>query len=239
MRIDVVFLIITIILFIISVFVSNSSIDQEFDSDINTSLEPYRKDIDRVFYINLDKRPDRDNQVSEQLQKYFSDKPIKRLSAILDEDNGEIGCLKSHIMMLKYALDNHPGENILFCEDDLEFIEDPRPYLNKIDRPWDVIMLAHNTFKKRDVNKNLIRLLDTQTASAYLVNGNYVEKLYDNLAESLQDYERTGIWKHENWNDQCWKTLQPKGKWYTFRDRIAKQRESYSNIQKFVVNYGV
>lgn len=238
MRIDVVFLIITIILFIISIFMSNSSMEQEWDSEINTSLEPYRNDIDRVFYINLDKRPDRNSQVSEQLQKYFSDKPIKRLSAILDEGNGAIGCLKSHIMMLRYALDNHPGENILFCEDDLEFIEDPRPYLNKIDRPWDVIMLAHNTFKKREEN-NLIRLLDTQTASAYLVNGEYVKNLYDNLSESLQDYESTGIWKVENWNDQCWKKLQPKGRWYTFRDRIAKQRESYSDIQKGVVDYGV
>ena len=37
--------------------------------------------------------------------------------------------------------------------------------------------------------------------------------------------------------DQYWKLLQPDNNWYLMNPKIGKQRESYSDIQKTIVNY--
>lgn len=42
---------------------------------------------------------------------------------------------------------------------------------------------------------------------------------------------------HELHADQCWKQLQ-RDKWYTTKPVLGYQRESYSDIERRVTNYG-
>lgn len=201
--------------------------------------------VDYILYINLDHRKDRDNSTKKELKKYFPDITPNRISAVLTPENGAIGCLKSHISMCKYALENFRGGNILFCEDDIEFIENPVKYLqiffnDKKFRDWDVLMIGHNTYNSMDThNENVIRILGSQTTSCYLIKYQYISKLLSVYENCLKDFNNTKIWKTEHCSDQCWKVLQPIDKWYTFKTRICKQRESYSDIQKGVVNYNL
>lgn len=201
--------------------------------------------IDTIFYINLDHRKDRNKDTINELKKNFPGIYTKRFSSVYDKNNGAIGCLKSHIMMLKYALENHPGQNILFCEDDIQFLHNPKKYLKiflsdkKLDN-WNVLMLAHNTYKhEKTHNKNILKIVDSQTGSCYLVRGNYIPILLKNYENALTHYEQSGIWKDEYCNDQCWKILQKRDHWYTIMPRLCKQRIGYSDIQKGVVNYNV
>lgn len=201
--------------------------------------------VDKIIYINLDHRIDRNQEIIEELTTYFPDTPIIRLSAIYQPDNGALGCLQSHIMMLKYALYNFPGENVLFCEDDLQFLKDPKGYIYNVSNDnkfnnWDVVMVADNTNKsKKTENKKIVKVSDSQTASCYLVKSYYIPKILEIFEKDLEIYNTTKIWKTLYCNDQSWKILQKKDNWYAFTDKIASQRKSYSDIEKKVVDYKV
>ena len=101
-------------------------------------------------------------------------------------------------------------------------------------------MLGHNTYRsKKTKNKKIIKILESQTGSCYLVNGKYVKKILDIFERDLEKYNKDQIWKSEYCNDQSWKVLQPIDKWYTFSDRICLQQQSFSDIEKKVVNYNL
>ena len=200
--------------------------------------------VDKIFYINLKKRVDRDENMKKQLSIFPQDK-ILRFDAI-EEKNGAVGCLKSHIKMIEYALENCPRQNIMICEDDIDFLESPLNYINDFFKNpelliiWDVIMLSHNTQKQENTKyNNIIRLRESQTSACYIINYRYINTLLNIYKNSLKNYEISGLWKEEYCSDQCWKKLQIKDNWYTFKKRICKQIESYSDIEKKIVYYGV
>ena len=199
--------------------------------------------VDKIIYINLDHRVDRNQQIIKELTTYFPDTHVIRLSAIYQPDNGAVGCLQSHIMMLKYALHNFPGENVLFCEDDLKFLKNPKGYIHTLANDdkfynWNVVLLADNINKsKKTGNKKIVKVLDSQTSSCYLVKSDYIPEMLEIFEKYLGIYNATKIWKNSYCNDQSWKILQKKDNWYAFTDKIALQRESYSDILKKVVDY--
>ena len=175
----------------------------------------------------------------------FPKDTILRLDAI-KEEKGALGCLKSHIKMLEYSLKNFPKQNIMFCEDDIEFLENPLNFINEFfNNPelliiWDVIMLSNNTRKKEDTKyNNIIRVRESQTSSCYIINYRYINILLDIYKNSLKNYEISGLWKDEYCTDQAWKKLQSEDNWYTFKKRICKQIESYSDIENKIVDYKV
>ena len=80
--------------------------------------------IDKIIYINLDHRTDRNKEMLEHFEKYNIPKDkIVRLSATKHE-KGNIGVYKSHIRALQYAIDNNLS-NILIVEDDFDFNYSP------------------------------------------------------------------------------------------------------------------
>jgi len=76
---------------------------------------------------------------------------------------------------------------ILILEDDAELntsIDDFNNNLNEMlkyiaTNKWDVIMLATASATKTNINgqKNIVKLSDATTSSAYIINRNYVDKL--------------------------------------------------------------
>jgi glycosyl transferase family 25 len=205
--------------------------------------------IDKIYYINLENRTDRKEQFLNNFTKYDIENinRIERIDAIKTPENGAVGCLLSHIKALETAQKDNT-DIVLICEDDLQLdIEKTNKVIDYIVdniSNWDVILLAHNIIEKQNLNHKIhnnieiIKILDSQTASGYVVNKNYIDKLLNNLKSSYNSYKKDNIWKpYEHANDQCWKTLQKKDNWFATIPSIGFQRGSHSDIQNKYVNY--
>jgi len=208
--------------------------------DDKMKLKDFSKKYDiPVLYINLEKRKDRNERMIKTLSIFPT---VERIDAVYNMEKGALGCLYSHIKMLKYAMEKYPGKDVMFCEDDLEFVVDPRLFLyNFYERnmAWDVLVIANYTQQSiPTAYKDLLRTFDSQTCACYLVKSNYIQKILNVFEESLAIYNRFGVWNDLiNCTDQCWKTLQKVDMWFVPEKIIAKQYENYSDIEKKVVNY--
>jgi len=69
----------------------------------------------------LEERKDRRKSCEDLLNKIFEKDKIIRFNAIKD-NNGAIGCTKSHIECLKLAIENE-WDNVLIVEDDIILTE--------------------------------------------------------------------------------------------------------------------
>jgi GR25 family glycosyltransferase involved in LPS biosynthesis len=157
--------------------------------------------------------------------------------------------LQSHILALRTAIrENDENQSILICEDDCELINKKLlcEKIKSIDLlNWDCIILAHNTITSESINQDITKIISSQTGSCYLIKVSYAKKLLNIFERDFWEYCRTGEWKSIYCNDQSWKELQDKDNWFTLdlEPRMAKQRESYSesysDIQKVIVNYNV
>jgi len=195
--------------------------------------------FDKVVYINLDHRTDRKEEIENELKSIGIDK-YERFPGIKHE-YPQAGCTASHLNVLKMARDKG-YKNILIFEDDFEFIVPKDIFWKEIEKikdiDYDVIMLSYNLNNSIPFNDTLLKVLDAQTASGYLVNSTFYNTLIDNLETALQKLIET----REHWlyiNDQYWKAIQPQNKWYAFKLRLGKQRKSHSNLQYGTVNYKV
>ena len=74
----------------------------------------------------------------------------------------------------------------------------------------------------------LKKVKDAQTASAYIVNEKYYDKLIELYEWAMPLLDTTGShWIYAN--DQVWKKLQPNDKWYCFTERIGIQSDGFSD----------
>lgn len=99
-------------------------------------------------------------------------------------------------------------------------------------------MLSYNLHKYEEIKDECVnRLLFSQTASGYLVNSHYYDKLINLYEKTMPLLEKTR--QHWNYaNDIVWKDLQKTDNWYYFKTRIGKQRAGYSNHANKVVDLG-
>jgi GR25 family glycosyltransferase involved in LPS biosynthesis len=168
--------------------------------------------------------------------------PFERFSAIKGKP-GLVGCGYSHTAVLKEAK-ARGYESVLIFEDDVEFLVDKEMLWSTLEtvsnelQSFDVIMLAYNIQHSTKHSENLLRVLEASTASAYIVHSGMYDTLialYEEAMPQLQSSGRHWIYA----NDQIWKQLQPKTRWYATALRLAKQRASYSDNAEAFVDYGV
>ncbi|CNI40155.1 glycosyltransferase family 25 protein [Yersinia intermedia] len=156
--------------------------------------------VEKVIYINLKTRPDRDANIQELLQKFniAKDKVI-RFEAI-EEKPGYIGCAKSHEAVLKMAKE-HEWDNILILEDDIVFNDDVESialvnrFLSMLKiTTWDVAMLTANYYHVMPFinDNNFLRLKSAHCSCAYLVNKNYYQTLIDDVSEAVRKLDAGG-----------------------------------------------
>ena len=196
-----------------------------------------------ALYINLENRKDRKNHIENGLKKVgFIN--FSRCNAILDINKGYIGCYKSHLECLKLARENNYS-NVIIFEDDFEFTIDKYEfnyllnYILNID--YDVFMLSYNTLPSYITETQypiLRKIKNTQTASGYIVNRKYYDKLISNYQEALTLLEKTDNYSSYA-NDQYWKSLQETDNWLCYKKRVGIQFQSFSDIAKTTVNYRV
>jgi len=197
--------------------------------------------IAHIFYVNLDKRIDRKEEIERELTNYGLE--AERFPAIYFPEEGIVGCGKSHLQVLELAK-SRKYPNVLILEDDFYFVEPKDVLENELSKlfefkpNFDVCFLSYNLEHYYIDNDNsfLTRTKFSTTASGYLVNGHYYDKLIDLYKESIPKLEST----KKHWiyaNDQIWKILQEVDEWYCFTKRLGKQRDGFSDNGNKYVSY--
>jgi hypothetical protein len=205
--------------------------------------------IDVVYYINLEHRTDRKDQVEEELSKLgVPESKIVRIDAVYNPEHGGLGCSASHIKAYQTFLQS-PHTTCLILEDDFMFVKPPaevRTFFTKLNNiSYDVCMLSANenapSFRTelQPENPFLRKVMDAQTASAYCVHKSFAPTLLQTVQEGYALLKQHPSNKSEYMNDMYWKRLQPNATWYIATPVLGIQRESYSDIEKGLMNYGV
>jgi GR25 family glycosyltransferase involved in LPS biosynthesis len=206
----------------------------------------------KTYIINLDERKDRYNQIYNECVK-INLYNFERFSAIKPDINdikksnlmnpskiwkkdvqylkSACGCKMSHLEVLKKAL-HDKEEYILIVEDDIVFEENILIYLNlgliylkKVD--WDIFFITTNLKKKDDaikVNNNVLKIKNGLTTTAQLFKRTNINNIINVIENSDIEIDNT-------YNDY----LDEK---YCLYPMSAYQRESYSDINKVIMNYG-
>ena len=196
--------------------------------------------IDKIIFINLEKRKDRLLEIENELDKFNLE--YERFNAI-EHECGIVGCGFSHLAVLKIAKEKN-YKNILILEDDFTFIVTKEEFEMELNRffnnvsEYDVCMISCNVKEKETIDKLpfIDRIIFGQTASGYIVNNHYFDKLIELYEYNIPLLEKT----REHWtyaNDIVWKQLQEKDKWFFINKRIGKQRAGYSDNNERYCDY--
>lgn len=200
--------------------------------------------IDKIFYINLEKRQDRKAEIESELSEFDLMSNSERYNAI-ENSMGILGCTMSHLNVFKLAKERG-YKNVLILEDDFTFIVSKEEFEqnlklffdNEID--YDVLMLSYNLIRNEPVDEFpfIGKVIEAQTASSYIVNSRYYDKLINLYEYAIPLLSTTA--EHWNYaNDQIWKCLQKKDNWYYFTQRIGRQRPSYSDNSECFMDHGL
>ena len=198
--------------------------------------------IDKIMYINLNRRTDRREQIENELTVMgLMDKSI-RFEAIDRPGKGIVGCTYSHLECLKYARDQK-WKNVLILEDDFTFTMSKEAFEKNLsdffetNLPYDVCMISYLLFQSEPTEYPfLTKVNEAQTASGYIVH----EKFYDVLIHLYEYFAPILDETMEHWhyaNDQIWKHLQPSNQWYCLTTRCGKQRSGYSDNAQCYFDY--
>jgi glycosyl transferase family 25 len=233
-------------LLIQSIQQKNDEIKEEIKEEINDNEVKFDF-IEKVIYINLEKRKDRREQIEKELAIYFPPEKIVRFNAFY-ENVGPVGCTKSHIGALEMAIENK-WENCLIVEDDIEWKKNDefnnlyKKLKNILKNTYDVIVL--NSYDSRTYNKTTYKLECCRSTGAYICNSSYYKTILDNFKESLALLIAYRIKVPLNINnkfslyniDEYWQKLQKKDKWYIVAPSICIQKSGYSDCIKGMANY--
>jgi len=198
------------------------------------------------YYINLDKREDRKNNIEYIINKYTLFSNIIRFSAIKNT-NGAIGCAMSHYTLLCELEKNTSNENnYIILEDDFlifnesnfnMFVNDYNIIKND---DWDLIVLTPrgDTVKNYNkyINNNFYRIENNQTATGYIIKKHFIPILKKLFKIGLENMLR-GESPEQNALDQIWKSLQKDNIFLYYKFVFAGQMPGYSDIEKRVTNY--
>jgi glycosyl transferase family 25 len=164
--------------------------------------------IEHVFYINLEKRKDRREQIEAELVKY--DIPFERFEAI-ERSQGILGCGLSHMAVFKLAKERG-YKNVLIFEDDFTFLSSKQEVEEELTKffdsqlEYDICMLAYNVDEDEPVkNCDFVRrILVGQSAAAYIVNCRYYDTLIALFEWAMPLLEQTKAhWTYDGFSDNA------------------------------------
>jgi glycosyl transferase family 25 len=191
------------------------------------------ENIEKIIYINLDKREDRKKEITEQfLNIKLPEEKIIRFSAI-ETSYPNTGCNLSHAGVLRLAHKMNL-KNVLILEDDCNFIDDMILINNNLQRfftdikDWDVLLFTETKIKE-PVNGYLSICVNTTNACGYLVNNHMFLKLAQ-LFEDMAVFLDLTQFHWEFQNDIVWNRFMDTKKWYCFNKRLVYQRPGFSDL---------
>jgi GR25 family glycosyltransferase involved in LPS biosynthesis len=197
-----------------------------------------------MLYINLSHRTDRKHHIEQQLHKIQPLSPnIHRIDAVLETMCGHLGCGKSHVKALEYAI-SQGWESVLIVEDDMEFTESSETLIDRIRAasavPWDVLMLGSGSKEVSALEYPFIEKVHRATcAHAYIVRQHYYTTLLDNfqnailtltkelyyhIAQSVAKGNAPTKLHYCSAIDQTWSQLQARDTFYLFNPQLSLQK---------------
>ena len=155
-----------------------------------------KKIADSGFYINLEKRTDRKNNIESQLHK-LGLVGVERFNAITSLRSPQLGCNKSHYTLFENFIKTD-GEVLLVLEDDCLFLdviyEESDEIINDIfSVEWDIFWLGCKNRRSPLPNKNNTYFTtSTSHAQSYLIKKKLCEHIlntypFDSLNNILID----------------------------------------------------
>ena len=208
--------------------------------------------IDHSYYINLDKRTDRDIHTRNQVLPFFDlqEGEFSRFSAIDTSSEPtlplrSVGCAMSHLSIFKDAIEKE-YKTIFVFEDDFipiiqsdEMVSNWNYFINNFPS-FNICQIAYNDIEKaKPLNDSNIVYTSSniQTTSAYIIKVEFAKKIFKTISDSIeclklnQDPNIHAI-------DQCWKKFQSLDhQWYLLK-RSGVQACDYSDIEGKLVSYG-
>lgn len=186
--------------------------------------------FDAIYCINLNDRYDRWLQVSQSFKENAVD--VVRFPAIKHKD-GRIGCIKSHVEILKCAKQNKL-KNVLIFEDDVKFIDSiVCNTFNQLPFDWELCYLGANLHSSLyRYSENLFTINNAFSTHAIAYNHTIYDKIIDkyNDIEILDNYSDIyDVWLSKN--------IQPNNKSYIIYPLVAVQEKGYSDIEKNYIDY--
>ena len=211
------------------------------------------KYVDRIFYINLEHRKDRKEQIETEIRKFDPNFEItERFDAINIKPttnhwiNASLGCTTSHGKIVQIAKERG-YKNILILEDDFQFIMENDKLLNNLHTFYEnienfhMILFGTNCAKYYDTEyPNIYKVSNSLTSSGYIINHSVYDEFIKmtNLAVENLTKTRDGIHAF----DMAWQVLQGESNHvYSFNkeEHVGSQRPSYSDILQNYVDYKV
>jgi hypothetical protein len=206
--------------------------------------------VDQIYLINADERRDRLDAVLRELASGRAPfHRVTRVSAIksrigsTSQLKGRIGCLQSHIEVLRRAL-TQKFEHILVLEDDFCFTSEVDTHLSDLQKFFDrsynywVCLIATSKYGQVIPQDDLVSLSfqECTNAAGYLVSREGMEQVLavrEYALERLKATEDQGRYA----NDRSWTVLQSSGKFLVFNKKFGFQTASISDIEGTVSRY--
>lgn len=190
----------------------------------------------KVFYINLDKREDRRKEFEEEFGSHFD---MRRISGVVTEKTGWLGCTHAHINALTAALYESEDPYACIMEDDAILVrgmEDVKSAFGAgVSRGFDVLMLnvLYEKFvggKGDDAEEGGIkRLAFANSTAAYVVRRSYLPTLIEGFRTALVEGRKTH--DREAYALDMWMNcLVKRDTWLTALPNPIHQRDSFSDI---------
>lgn len=180
--------------------------------------------------INLDRRTDRWTLFTENFDKFKV--PYTRFSAV-EDTNGALGCAKSHVAVLELQQDLP----LAFVVEDDAMIQEPiEAFIDEfLKSDADVLLLGYNTRSFKNYSSTFFRVVDAYTTSCYIVKAKALPDVLASFRKSVEDLSK----KIRNPIDLEWHKLQKRRVFVVPKRHVVIQRESYSDIERKIVNYKV
>lgn len=198
--------------------------------------------FDKVYCINLDRRPDRLENFKKEVEKYnlgeferFSAYDGKQLNLTNNYNlkPGEIGIIKSNLDIIKDAKKNN-YKTILIIEDDCVFNDEIinfEDYFNLLPIDWDMLYMGgnHNTHMgvrpPLIINDKVVKLHSTYSAHFVGIKSSVFDQI-----ESLLERGQHPL-------DVEYVTIQKIFNCYSFTPALTSQLVNFSDIQESTTDY--
>ena len=201
--------------------------------------------INKVFYINLDKRPDRRKEIEEELTTKFLFNKAERFPG-LPYEPGIYGCTMSHICLLRKMILNG-WETMMVFEDDAQLLttrEEIDKHINVFleDNTLDILCIGNSCGDNVPYNQLMNRCFNTQTTSCYVIKKKFVniflESVFKDPTESMTlSPDNPDLHLKLKIIDVGWAPLQKTHYFMMPKIRQVLQRPSYSDIIHRMADY--
>ena len=210
------------------------------------------KHIDHTYYINLDKREDRNKHTLKTVIPFFKleEGDYTRFSAVdtsseTTQSLRSIGCAQSHLNIYQDAKEKG-YRHILILEDDFVpvieqdlFFENLDYLFNKIPY-FNICQIAYNDVKRAipygEPNSPVLFSPNVQTTSAYIANVSFLDVIKNTISDSINKLKQ-GHPSTTHAIDQCWKKFQSLDYQWFLLQRAGVQADDYSDIEAQHVQY--